>query len=250
MATEESHDGVTVIDTKEAGLELVGSKSKWPTQGVVEFRNVWFRYRDNAPCAEGLSFKTYPGERLGICGRTGAGKSSIMMALFRIAEVDRPDDSSSSGIYIDGKNCSTAVPLHTLREKLSIIPQDPVLLTGSIRFQLDPFDKHSDAELWAMLDVVNMADAGTMPNTLLSLVAENGSNLSQGQRQLICIARALLRNAKVLVVDEGTSSVDPATDDLIQAAPRKERFRTGSYHSCHSSPFEYNQGFRQGHGHE
>ena len=152
-----------------------------------------------------------------------------MMALFRIAEVDRPDDSSSSGIYIDGKNCSTAVPLHTLREKLSIIPQDPVLLTGSIRFQLDPFDKHSDAELWAMLDVVNMADAvKSMPNTLLSLVAENGSNLSQGQRQLICIARALLRNAKVLVVDEGTSSVDPATDDLIQAALRKSAFERGA----------------------
>ena len=222
-----------VTNTAEVGMQMVGVEEEdWPTQGVVEFRNVWFRYRNNAPVLKGLSFKTRPGERLGICGRTGAGKSSIMMALFRIAEIDRPgpnDSSSTSGIFIDGKNCSTAVPLYTLREKLAIIPQDPVLLTGTVRFQLDPFDKYSDTNLWAVLDVVSMTEAvKAMPNALLSQVAENGSNLSQGQRQLICIARALLRDAKVLVVDEGTSAVDPHTDDLIQAALRQSALKRGT----------------------
>ena len=139
-----------------------------------------------------------------------------MVALFRIVEL------SQGRICIDGSDIAQ-VPLQELRSRLAIIPQDPVLLTGTLRFQLDPFNCYSDAAVWAVLDQVNMRDAvQSFANGLNELVRENGDNLSQGQRQLICIARALLRRTQILVVDEGTSSVDPYTDDLVQRVLREQ----------------------------
>ncbi|ORY11233.1 P-loop containing nucleoside triphosphate hydrolase protein [Clohesyomyces aquaticus] len=214
-ATERIHHYGTQLE-EEAPLHLGEVRKTWPEQGEIIFENVQMRYRDGLPLVlKGLDMHVAAGERIGVVGRTGAGKSSIMSTLFRLVEL------SGGSITIDGVNIAT-IGLHDLRSKLAIIPQDPTLFKGTIRSNLDPFNEHTDLELWSALRQADLVsnDASMDDKSgrihLDSVVEEEGLNFSLGQRQLMALARALVRGSQIIVCDEATSSVDFETDQKIQ----------------------------------
>ncbi|TMW62698.1 hypothetical protein Poli38472_005316 [Pythium oligandrum] len=188
-------------------------KIEWPESGEVRFSNVSLRYRPGLPrVLRGLSFAVKPHEKIGIVGRTGAGKSSLMVALMRLTELD------GGVISIDGVDISK-IGLHDLRSKIAIIPQDPVLFSGTVRMNLDPFDQFSDDQIWTS---VRRAHLNKAVKSLDDVVDEKGTNFSVGERQLLSIARALLKRSKVILMDEATASIDTDTDRKIQQSIREE----------------------------
>jgi ABC-type multidrug transport system fused ATPase/permease subunit len=196
----------------------------WPSTGAVTLSNLRMRYRPDTPLVlKGLSVSIVGGERIGVVGRTGSGKSSLLLTLLRLVEpdLDPESDEYHPPIAIDGVD-TLRIGLRELRSRIGIIPQNPVLFSGTIRSNMDPFSQFSDEQIWHALDQCGLKiSVEGMPGGLGATVAEFGSNLSAGMRQMLVMGRALLKNCRILMLDEATSSVDFETDKEMQRALRE-----------------------------
>uniref|UniRef100_A0A669QVM8 ATP binding cassette subfamily C member 8 n=1 Tax=Phasianus colchicus TaxID=9054 RepID=A0A669QVM8_PHACC len=183
----------------------------WPDRGEIQIQNLSVRYDSNLkPVLKHVNAHISPGQKIGICGRTGSGKSSFSLAFFRMV------DTFEGRIIIDGIDIAK-LPLQTLRSRLSIILQDPILFSGTIRFNLDPEKKCTDSMLWEALEIAQLKHVvKALPGGLDAIVTEGGENFSQGQRQLFCLARAFVRKTSIFIMDEATASIDMATENILQ----------------------------------
>ncbi|PKI48623.1 hypothetical protein CRG98_030988 [Punica granatum] len=189
----------------------------WPATGSLRICNLKVRYRPGAPLVlQGISCNIEGGHKVGIVGRTGSGKTTLISTLFRLVE------PTEGKIIVDDLDICE-IGLHDLRSHFGIIPQDPTLFDGTVRYNLDPLVEHTDDEIWEVLGKCQLLEAvQKKDNGLDSLVVQDGSNWSMGQRQLFCLGRALLKRRQILVLDEATASIDNATDSILQRTIRTE----------------------------
>jgi len=205
---------VEVENDANTKLPVANYSRLWPESGEIEFKNYYAKYRPNLPFVlKDVSFKIFGSEKIGVVGRTGSGKSTTLLALLRIIE------AHAGQIFIDNVDISQ-IGLDDLRKKITIIPQDPLLYKGTLKQNLDLLGIYSEAQMWKALEKVCMKDKFVEAG-LESEIKEGGENLSAGEKQLICIARAILNKNKIILVDEATSSIDNVTEEAILESIRE-----------------------------